>query len=50
MNKEETKELIQERINFPRHCIFCGGLLEDCGKTGYHMDRCTKCGAVHSEG
>ena len=51
MNEKETRELIEELINSPHHCIFCGGVLEDYGRTdtGYHMDRCTKCGYIFSE-
>lgn len=49
--KEEVRELIFKLINLPQHCIFCGGVLEDFGETdaGYHMDKCSRCGAVFSE-
>lgn len=51
MNEEETRKLIDELINSPHHCIFCGELMEEFGKTdtGYRMERCTKCGWVYNE-
>ena len=51
MKKEETEELIVELMNSPRHCIFCGGLLEDYGRTdtGFRMEKCIKCGYIFSE-
>jgi hypothetical protein len=51
MNEKETRELIEELINSPQYCIFCGGLIVDYGKTdtGYSMTKCSKCGYIFSE-
>ena len=51
MNEKETRELIKNLITSPSYCIFCGGLLEDYGKTdsGYSMTRCRDCGKVFNE-